>query len=280
MPNILYTCNVHSKASKMKTLITAIALSTITLQLSAQDIYEDALNAASYAYAHSKKAHAANNVFHTQEYADKAIESYQEVEDLAEECGCATANELAYEAKSNMESALTQDTYERSRYYAKQAKEMGSKILEEITNCRSNNTNDALAMNGLEGNEIAELNEKENELLQKKIQLEKEQAALEAQILEQQKVQAEFEAMRVAELKEQTLIKTKAEQALIKLQTALQELSTALNADGNFKSEGSFVRNESELQNESLDDTKNFYVDRAKELAKTAIQQFASFEEN
>ncbi|UZO79873.1 hypothetical protein NBT05_13055 [Aquimarina sp. ERC-38] len=264
----------------MKTLFTAIAIFTISLQIYAQDVYEDALTAASYAYAHSKKAHGANNVFHTQEYADKAVDSYQKVEDLAANCGCDVANELAYEAKSNMESALRQDTYERSRYYAKQAKEIGSQILEEITNCRANKDNGMLAANELDGNEIAELSEKENELLQRKIQLEAEQAALEAQILEQQKAQAELEAIRVAEFKEQTLVKTKAEQALQKLETALQELSSVLNTEGNFKTEGSFVRNEEDLQNETLDDTKSFYVDRAKELAKSAIQQFAIFEEN
>lgn len=120
----------------MKRLISILVVSFFISQVNAQDLYDDALNAASYAYAHSKKAHESNNVFHTQEYADRAMEAFDKVEILSDKCGCDEANEMAYEAKTNMKNSLGQDTYERSRYYAKQARELGPKILEQLTNCR------------------------------------------------------------------------------------------------------------------------------------------------
>ena len=56
----------------MKKFPLILFLVCFIFQVNSQNLYEDALIAASYAYAHSKKAHGANNVFHTQEYADKA----------------------------------------------------------------------------------------------------------------------------------------------------------------------------------------------------------------
>lgn len=270
----------------MKKFPLVLFLFCLLSQTNAQNLYEDALTAASYAYSHSKKAHGANNVFHTQEYADKAIEAFQKVEDLAQQCECKEATETAYEAKSDMESALTQDTYERSRYYAKRAKDLGSKLLEQLTICQANSDNNYQDVASEEEDAIAvasqEVISKQQELEEKRRQLEIEQRKLEQQIAEQQKKQAEFEARRAAELKEQALIKSKAEQALKKLESALQELSIALNDDKNtsFKSESDYLRSENDLQNESIDDTKSFYVNRAKELTKSAMQQFAGYSEN
>lgn len=269
----------------MKKFALLLIISLVMIPVNAQTIYENALTAASYAYSHSKKAHGANNVFHTQEYADKAVEAFEEVEMLTEDCGCSAANEMAYEAKTNMISSLDQDTYERSRYYAKQAKELAPEILKEITNCQAAVDSDYADVATTEeenmNEAVAEVKRKEAELENKRRQLALEQAKLEAQIAEQQKKQKEFEALREAELKEQTAIKSKAENALANLENALQELSIVLTEKGTeFKTEKQYVRSDDDLQNETLDDTKSFYVNRAKELAKSAIQQFASFEEN
>ncbi len=248
----------------------------------AQDLHEDALTAASYAYSHSKKAHGANNVFHTQEYADKAVEAFLKVEDLADQCGCEEANETAYLARVDMESSLNEDTYERSRFFAKRAKDMGPKLLDQLTNCQMNKAG-YVANDGTD--EVQEqlaysaevVSEKQMELEKKRLLLEEEQKKLELQIAEQNKRQAEYEAMRAAELKQQSLVKSKAELALQKLETALQELSVVLNNEAKFEAQSDYTRSENELINESLIDTKSFYVDRVKELTKTAMQQFASY---
>ncbi|WP_108868213.1 hypothetical protein [Aquimarina aquimarini] len=267
----------------MKKIALPIVLLFLIPTTNAQDAYEDALTAASYAYSHSKKAHGANNVFHTQEYADKAITAFIKVEDLSDKCDCKPANETAYQARVDMESSLEQDTYERSRYYAKRAKELGAKLLEQLTSCQANgasysNTEEASIE---EDNALAEATQevanKQKELEAKRRQLEIEQQKLEQRIAEQNKIKAEFEAKRAAELEKQSLIKSKAEQALQKLENALQELSVVLNEESKFEAQSDYVRSENELKNESLDDTKNFYVNRAKELTQTAMQQFATY---
>jgi len=222
----------------MKRITTLLSLLFFMSQANAQDIYDDALTAASYAYSHSKKAHGANNVFHTQEYADKAVEAFEKVETLAEKCGCEDANETAYEAKTQMISALDQDTYERSRYYAKQAKELSPKLLKQLTNC----------------------------------QVRKER--------KQKKERIKFEQLRAAELEEQSLIKSKAEKALKKLEIAISELSVVFDDQSMFEAEKGYLRSENELKNETLNDTKTFYVNRAKQLTESAMQQFISYSKN
>lgn len=272
----------------MKRIASILFLLCFVNQINAQDLYEDALTAASYAYSHSKKAHGANNVFHTQEYADKAIEAFEKVEALADKCGCDDANETAYQAKTKMVSSMDQDTYERSRYYAKQAKELGPKLLEQLTNCQANKGSDSYSEDIADVSEeeeaIAaaseEVAQKQKELEAQRRQLEIEQQKLQEQIAAQQKAQAEFEAQRAAELKQQTVVKAKAEQALQKLESALQELSIAFDDNSTFETQKDYVRSENDLMNETLDDTKSFYVNRAKELTKSAMQQFAGYTEN
>ncbi len=267
----------------MKRISLIVFLSCFIPQINAQDTYDDALTAASYAYSHSKKAHGANNVYHTQEYADKAIEAFEKVETLAEQCKCKKANETAYQARVDMESSLEQDTYERSRFFAKRAKDLGSKLLEELTQCQANSGTYAYEEDPVaeEESEIAEISEevsqKQQELEEKRRQLELEQQKLQQQIAEQNKKRAEFEARRAAELKAQTLVKSRAEDALKKLETALQELSVVLNEESTFEVQADYLRSENDLKNESLDDTKNYYVNRAKELTQTAMQQFAGY---
>jgi actin-related protein len=268
----------------MKKIALTLFLLCFIFKTNSQNIYDDALTAASYAYAHSKKAHGANNVFHTQEYADKAIEAFQKVEGFADECGCKVANETAYKARVDMESSLEQDTYERSRYFAKRAKELGSELLKQLTSCQANGNNytdEEIAYEKGES-ELAqatlEVANKQKELQQKHQQLKIEQQKLEEQIAEQNRMKAEFEAKRTAELKAQSLIKSKAEVALQKLENALQELSIVLNEESKFESQADdYIRSENDLKNESLDDTKTFYVNRAKELTQTAMQQFAGY---
>lgn len=281
---ILYYCYVIQKPQIMKKVSLILFILCFILQVNAQDLYEDALTAASYAYSHSKKAHGANNVYHTQEYADKAIEAFLKVETLAEKCNCTKANETAYQARVDMESSLNQDTYERSRFFAKRAKELGSQILKELTSCRANNGSlgntktASIAQNNDLAEATAEVANKQKELEEKRLQLEIEQQKLEQQIAEQNRQKAEFEARRAAEFKEQSLIKSKAENALRNLEKALQELSMVLNEESKFESQADYyVRSENDLKNESLNDTKTFYANRAKELTQTAIQQFNNY---
>jgi len=233
---VLLLRDLKAPYTMKKIAFTILLLCLTSSVINSQELYDEALTAASYAYSHSKKAHGANNVYHTQEYADKAIESFQKVEGLAEKCGCKKANETAYEARVDMQSSLEQDTYERSRFFAKRAKELGSKLLEQLTSCQATSGAYTQVDNEEftdEASDLADANEevslKQQELELKKKQLELEQKQLEQEIAAQNKQKAEFEAKRAAELKEQTLIKSKAEIALQKLENALQELAAKVN---------------------------------------------------
>lgn len=269
----------------MKNTVLSLFILCFVFSSNAQDVYDDALTAASYAYAHSKKAHKSNNVFHTQEYADKAIEAFEKVEALAEQCNCKVANETAYQAKTDMESSLNQDTYERSRFFAKRAKDLGAQLLEELTLCQVNKGNiiaesesELVKKEELLAETAKEVSARQKELEAKRLQLELEQKELNRKIAEQNKKRKELESERIAELKKQSLVKEKAEKALQKLESALRELGAVLDEESKFESQiGFYTRTEQELKNESLDQTKTFYVNRAKEIAQIAIQQFADY---
>ncbi len=249
----------------------------IFLTSNAQDLYNDALTAASYAYSHIKKAYEMNNMTHTHEYADKAIKSFMIVEELSGKCGCSEANETAYLAKVDLESLLSQDTYEQSRFYAKRVKELGFTVLSQLTDCQSKKNfyyQDNMASID---NQMVEVSEKQRELEERKRQLEIEQKNLDAQIAHQNKLKEEFEAKRDVELKEQALIKSKAELALDKLEKALQELGVMFDDNSMIESQGNYVRSEADLMNETLIETKNYYIKTAKELTATAMKQIAGF---
>jgi len=248
----------------MKKFPLILFLVCFIFQVNSQNLYEDALIAASYAYSHSKKAHGSNNVFHTQEYADKAIEAFEIVEDLTDKCGCAKANETAYEAKTKMINSLKQDTYERSRYYAKQAKELSPKLLKQLTNCQINHN----SFTNIHVEEmvntvaVAVTTEKKSRKQQK----------LQQQITAQQKHQEEF--------KKQSAVKVKTEQTLQKLESVLLELNIAFDNQSILESQKDYLRTEIDLQNETVNDTKKFYVNRAKELTKIVMQQFVGYTKN
>ncbi len=273
----------------MKKHLSILFLLCFVFSINAQDVYEDALTAASYAYSHSKKAHAANNVFHTQEYADKAIVAFEKVESLSKLCGCTTANEKAYEAIDDLQSALDEDTFERSRFYVKRAKENGEQILSLITECEANNGNGgALAStdemqyeNEAIANAAEEINKQQLALEEKQKQLEAQQVKLNQQIALQEKKQKEFEAERSRELEEQRTIKSKAELALQNLESALLQFNVVFNKDeSEVELQNDYLRSKNDLENESLNETKNFYVNRAKELTKSAMKQFANYNED
>jgi len=270
----------------MKRITLIFLLFGLISTTNAQQLYDDALSSASYALAHSKKAYNSNNVYHTQEFADKAIESFRKAEEIADRCGCIEAYETAYKGSEDMQSSLDQDTYERSRFFAKRAKDMAFKLLEELTYCQANPDDypypDTASLDA--NDEIAELSNevssKQQELEEKKRQLQIEQKRLEEQIAQQNLIKEELKNKRAAELKEQTLIKSKAEKALRKLETALQELSVVLNDEATFDAQSDYLRSQTDLENESLDDTKSFYVNRAKELTNSAMMQFAGHQNN
>jgi len=170
--------------------LTGILLLSATIS-NAQNAYEDALSHANYAYAHTKNAHESNNRDHVIEHSDKAIEAFYEVEELADKCGCEDAYNAAIDAREYAEKTATQDTWERSRFYAKRAREYGEKMISLLNECTPfGHIDTAYVSNDDSQNDI----EKQRSiLLQKQQTLALEQKRLEAQIAIQKQKQGEFE---------------------------------------------------------------------------------------
>ncbi len=185
----------------MKVLSLAGILLLATISINAQNDYEDALSHANYAYAHTKNAHESNNRDHVIEHSDKAIEAFYEVEELADKCGCENAYNAAIDGREAAEKTATQDTWERSRFYAKRARAFGEKMVSLLNECTPfGRPNTALVSN--DDPQRIDIEAQRAELLEKKNLLAMEQKRLEAQIAVQKQKQAEFEAQlqQLAEL--------------------------------------------------------------------------------
>ena len=171
--------------------LTGILLLAATIS-NAQNAYEDALSHANYAYAHTKNAHESNNRHHVIEHSDKAIEAFYEVEELADKCGCEDAYNAAIDAREYAEKTATQDTWERSRFYAKRAKEHGEKMVSLLNECTPfGKSNTAYVSN----DDIkSDIEVQRAALLEKQQSLLLEQKRLEAQIAIQKQKHEEYEA--------------------------------------------------------------------------------------
>lgn len=279
----------------MKKTLLIISLLLICSFANAQKTFDNVLSAAAYANKHIRQAFIVNNIEQTHQYAEKAIEALMEVERLTDLYGCYDSNSLAYDARDNMESCLDQDTWERSRFYAKRAEKIAKELLVELNNCdiKTNintasddssdeaNSSDAISSTqaAIERNQN-QMDAQRAELERKQRELEAQQKRLAAQIEQQKAKQAKLEARRAAELKRQTIVQTEAQEALLKLEAVLEELSLIFDKQSMFASDKRYIRNEEILKTETLRQTKSFYAEQAKRLAETGIKQFSSYIKN
>jgi len=260
----------------MKVISFSITTLLLSIAINAQNTYEDALSNANYAYAHAKNAHESNNRDHIIEHSDKAIEAFYKVEELTDQCGCPDAYNAAMDGRENAEKTATQDTYERSRFYAKRARAHGERMVSLLNDCTPlNASNTAYVTNDNEINEMQnEIDAQKAILAEKQRVLAMEQSRLEKEIAVQKQKQAEFESKRLAELQEQSALKSKAENALLKLENAIKELGVVF--DDNIAVED-YTRTENQLKSETLSDTKYYYAIKASEIAKVAMEQFTEY---
>ncbi len=269
----------------------------------AQKTFEDVLSAAAYAKKHIRQAFIVNNIEHSHQYAEKAIEALLEVERLTDLYGCYDSNSLAYDARDNMESSIEQDTWERSRFYAKRAEKIATELLVELNKCdiktnfttSSDTQEESTSSEGastttatktstaIESAQAAiqqhqnEMDRQRAELLRKQQELEAQQKRLAEEIELQKQKQAKLEAKRAAELKQQQIVQQKAQEALLKLEAVLEELSLIFDKRSMFASDKRYIRSEEILQAETLRQTKSFYAKQAKRLSETGIKQFSNY---
>ena len=263
-------------------LILGIILTGFT-KLYAQRDCNDAFSAANYSVAHANNAYDSNNIDHVKEWSYKAMETFSEVESITSECGCDEANNLAYEGYEAASKAQDQNTWERSRFYAKRASEKAKLMMAALSEFTSNGiyksespeyaSNDD-SIDNFYSNEDIEA-EKAELLAQQKL-LDERQAEL-AKELEAKKIAVEAaKAARDEEIKEQMAVKLKAEIAFETIRKGYQDLANALGCKNAYEmAKTSYNLTQEEINNSQLSDTKLYYTIQLNEIAEKAMLDFS-----
>lgn len=267
-------------------LITSLFL----IQFAEAQKCDDAFSAANYSVAHTNKAYDSNNPVHVKEWTEKAMETLSEVEEITSKCGCTEVSDLAYEAYEACDRAQVESTFERTRFFAKRAREKTKLMIaalsrcthlsqDEIFNKGKNTSYNSSKYNSEEEDTNNALNIQQQELLEQQQELLEQQRLLQQKIAEQQKQVALVKQQRATELIQQKKIKVSAEISLSEIQKNFEKLANSIGCNEALKvSRISFTRTVDALEKESLRDTKTFYVDKLNEIVDKFNRVFSECE--
>ena len=259
-----------------------------SISLYAQASCEKAFSAANYSVAHTTNAYNSNNNDHVQEWSFKAIETFREVEEITQNCGCEDVANLAWEGYVAAEKAQEQNTWERSRFYAKRANQKAKLMMDALAECTNVDVskienadfdNDVYAssdenLNNYYSNE--DLEDQKAELVAQQKILEERQAEL-AKELEKKKNEAK--ALKIArdnEILKQKAVKTNAELALSQINNGFQNLANALGCKQAYDlAKSSYEYTQKQINNSNLDETKLHYTLKLNEIAEKAMLNFS-----
>jgi len=263
------------------------------LGIYAQSSCEDAFSAANYSVAHSIKAYESYNATHVQEWTAKAMETFQEVEDITSNCGCNDVSNLAYEGYEASEKSQYQNTWERSRFYAKRAKEKATLMMEALAICTNvdildiqngNFENKEYASNDNDPSDYYQNDDIESqkaELLAQQKMLDEQKAELERKIAAQQKAEEALKKERELLFKEHINIKKRADQALSQINDGFQNLANALGCKAAFEmAKNSYEVTKQQIDESAITDTKLHYTLKLNEIAEKAMLNFADCSSN
>ncbi|NNK12195.1 MAG: hypothetical protein HKP08_12695 [Flavobacteriaceae bacterium] len=96
---------------------------------------------AGYSLSHAKKSMGANNFEHQQYYAERALSAFEKARTQNENCGCQKAINPILDGIENLETALNQEEWDMSRYYTKRALENAEQLLNNLDICTVGDTN-------------------------------------------------------------------------------------------------------------------------------------------
>ena len=229
--------------------------------------YQDA----SYAIEHSEKAMQSNNIEHLKQYAQRALEAIDKVYDQTEKCGCLEASNSGYDAKQALNKALEKEKFEVARFYVKNALSNTRSALVSLDLCNEPDPSYDLVVD--ENNLLGQ----EEELLQQQQELLKKQKALEAQLKAQRELQNKLKVEKAKKMEAQLAYKNKAEAHLLDLETAINRFIRMTNcSEAEPLNQDSYSRSLDQLEQESLNATKVFYTQKAREMADQLIMVLAS----
>ena len=227
--------------------------------------YQDA----TYALEHTEKALQANNLEHLKQYSRRALEAIEKVYNDTEKCGCTEANNSSYDVLEHLEKSLEKDKFEVSRYYVKSALSSTKSILISLDLCNEPDPSYDLVVD--ENNLISQ----EQELLAQQQALLKKQKALEAQLKAQKELQAKISREKEIKLAEQKKIKFEAETNLLELENVINRFIRIMDCDNSEPVSKNYSRTLEELEVESINATKAFYTQKAREMADQLIMVLA-----
>ncbi len=245
------------------TLIAAtLMLSSPNPDSNCQVAYQDA----TYGFHHAETAMEANNLDHLRQYAKKSKASIEKVFQSTVQCGCLDANNASLDALENLEKALTRDTFEATRLFVSRAKKNTKDIFVALDICSSTDPNTVLrdTQNDLLAKELA--------LKEQQKKLREEQKKLELQMKQQMELQQELARKKTEMFEAQKAIKIEAESTLSQLEGILLDFTGAMGCPETPKlTEQPYMRSLSDLEGESLQATKIYYANKAREMANNLL---------
>ncbi|NJB69641.1 hypothetical protein GGR42_000103 [Saonia flava] len=238
---------------------------------------DTAYSAATYAVAHTKRALNADNFDHQKYYAERALEAFEKAEGLITNCGCNKALNPIIDGIDQLKSAIDPEDWDMGRYHTKRAFGYAQDVLTTMDVCSGNNNapNNSVDPDLIENIVDQNLTEEQKRLAEEQKKLLKQQQILEQKIEEQKILAEQAKVNRQIELEEQLRLKRVAEQSLDDLERKIKELAIIYGCD-NTQSliNGYKSRKDEVLNNETLEETKNYYLQQTISLQAKAMEMF------
>jgi len=265
----------------MKTTVFFLGLFFVMSSGYSQDSCLEAHSAASYAVFHTNKSLKADNFDHQRYYASRAIEAFEKTQAFVEKCGCTEARVNIDLGLENLRKAADPEDWDKGRYFTKKALAEAQNLIASLEMCNSGRKQTSFQTDGVLVSSIAddEMEQKEKKIQQERErliarqrELEEEQKRLDMQLEQQRKLQEQREMERQRELQQQIKLKVKAEQALQNFEKSITELTEVLGCTEAYNIIfDNYTRAESALESESLTGTQRFYTEKAKAIARQAL---------
>lgn len=229
-----------------------------------------AYSSASYALAHTKRALNADNFDHQMLYADRGVAAMEKAKVLIEDCGCQAALSEIVKGHDNLSRATDPEDWKAGRFYTQIALEHMQSVMGALDRCTTGEssidtsteltasaspTTEYLAVND------TDLSDEQARLEAEKRKLEEQQRMLEQKIAQQQALAEKAQLARERELEEQLVLKRAAEVHLASMEESLKDLAESLGCQKAMALlNGSYMRSDDVLNNENLQETRNYYI--------------------
>jgi hypothetical protein len=224
--------------------------------------YQDA----TYGFQHAETAMEANNIEHLKQFARRSKIAIEKVLITTEKCGCMEANNASYKTLENLNKALEKEKFETTRFFVNRAKTNAHAIIVALDICSVENPEFILLENE------DSLIEQEQLLLEQQKRLMERQKKLEEQMMRQKKLKEELKIQKETMLSEQKMIKADVEVSLQQLESIILSFKRTIGCEETKSlTEEPYERTLLDLESESLQATKFFYVTKAREMVNNLL---------